>query len=697
MAEKPEKKTDNGPSFSDVAKRLREQAEDFSIYVIGEKPTYRSGSEIRFYPNQSLVVNIAGNRKGTYRSFSNETDRGDMIDLYKMVRGASPHDAFLAACDYLGSTGVDLSANAIVPVRDRAKEEAEAREQRDKKIRTANWIWNSASPTEGREEGLAYLRGRGITADIPPDVMRFRRLSPDDLEKMGATKAQIPADPVVAIVLRATNAQSETTAVQQILTCKGQKITKVSPDFPNPKRTNGDLTGSAVKLGSATPEQVILAEGPETAMSLFQASGKPTWITLGTSNYTTLQMPRTVKEVIVAADLEESGTGLAAALRAAQFWDAAGVPKVGIALPRLRGNTGDFNDVLQESGQETVKASVDHTFYGERNRAPGVVLVSPDARAAFHVWQKTGLETIVRVPGLRGDKTRGPIMLDSLIQPWHEKVLVIPREGYPIIDEHLRKARPDLPIVPLAKDSSRFLTQAKTAGYVEGLVARETSLYAPGGLGTDEPMAFCLRRSDVIALHDAGHKAVAVRSSGIEQVDFSFMEGRKAIICPVGRGTEADKRLETQLRQAGAETTRIVWQIFRPEGDGFRIARTTIPEDYGAAEAVAEGWKGERMGDLLRASVAARAQLMGEETAKPNVSGEPEKSKEGPDERKGASTAAPSEAGESKSSPKPAGATKPSSAAQKSDASGAAGADAGSNKTPARASAPRRKREANER
>lgn len=608
--------TDNGPSFSDVARKLREEAASFAEYVIGEKPTHRSGSEIRFYPTQSLVVNIAGKRKGTFRSFSNETDRGDMIDLYKLIRGAGAHDAFIAARDYLSMGGVDLSSTIATPRRTAEQDAAEEREIRQKKIRTANWIWNGSSPTDGREEGKAYLKNRGITIDIPSDVMRFRRLNAEDLIKMGATPEQVPTDPVVAIVLRATNAKGETTAVQQIITCNGKKINQVVPDFPNPKRTNGDLSGSAVKLGGDKPERVILAEGPETSFSLFQASGIPTWITLGTANYTTLQMPKSVKEAIVASDLEESGVGLAAALRAAQFWDAAGVPKVGIAIPRLASKNGDFNDGHQQHGEESVKAAVDGTFYGEKNRAQGVVVVTPDARAAFHVWQKTGMETIVRVPGLRPDKTRSPILLDSLIQPWHNKVLTIPREGYPMVDEYLVKARPDLPIVPLAKDSSVFLTNAKTPGYVENTVARETDLHAPGGLGTNEPMAFCLRRADAEALHTAGHKAVAVRATGIEHLDLSFMKGRKAIVCPVGVGTEADRKMEARLRSSGANTARIVWQIFKPEGDGFRIARSAIPDQYGAAEAVAEGWKGERMVDLMRASAAALSQLAPQEAEK---------------------------------------------------------------------------------
>jgi hypothetical protein len=107
----------------------------------------------------------------------------------------------------------------------------------------------------------------------------------------------------------------------------------------------------------------------------------------------------------------------------------------------------------------------------------------------------------------------------------------------------------------------------------------------------------------------AGHMAIAVRATEVDTVDLSFMKGRKAIIAPVGKGNSIDRALEDRLNETGAETTRLTWQIFRPSKTGLEIVRNDIPKNYGAAEAVSEGWKGVAMGHLLLISELNKAQI----------------------------------------------------------------------------------------
>lgn len=600
-------------SYGDIAKIARGRAAEFAEDIIGERPTYKGAAEIRFLENQSLVVYTKGKREGTFRSFSDDSGRGDMIDLCKYIRGMNSHEALLYAKDKLGISESDIAHNpALLKTKSPEEQEREAEAERQKKIRVANWIWNSSSPTEGKEEGEAYLKGRGLKGPFDSNLIRYRKISPEDLKKMGVDEKDIPKTPVVSVVFKATNAKGELTAVQQVLTTQGQKITKVVPGFENPKRTNGHLIGSAVKFGGDKPKRLILAEGPETALSLFESTKIPTWITLGTSNYTTLQMPKSVEESIVASDMEPSGVGLGAALKAAQHWTRVGVPKVGIALPRLE--DGDFNDVHQQQGAEAVKKMVDTAFYGAKPRALDTVLVTADSRAAFHVWQKTGLDTRVRVPGNKKDGNRFPIMLDHTIDDHHKQVLIIEREGFTIVPDQLKKDRPDVTIITVSEDSKDYLQKAKKPGFVEASISEAADMYAPGGKGTKEPMAFCLRRADADALHDAGHKVIAIRSTALDRVDLSFMNSRKAFVCPIGEGTREDEKLEARLDDAGAETTRLKWQLFRPDEDGFKIVRKAIPAQYGAKDAVEEGWKGEKMAHLLKLSTNEKETLVKEQT-----------------------------------------------------------------------------------
>jgi hypothetical protein len=609
---KNSKDDDQGPTLDQIKAALADRAAEFAAYVLQQEPTKRNANSVRFYPHGSLVVNTGGANKGSYYNFADEQDKGSLLDLWMNTQGGSLKDAIETAKNYLNMGGVDLGKLPALVVKDPKQAEAEEEAARQKKIGIARWIWDSSSEKDGREEGLLYLKNRGIDIDPPKDRIRFRRLSRENLLKMGVKESNIPSTPVVAIVLRATNAQDDTTAVQQILTTQGKRIDKVMPDFGPAKLTNGDLTGSAVKLGGNLPDMVQMAEGPETGLSIFAATGKPTWITLGTSNYTTIQLPTTVQTMIVASDMEPSGTGLASALRAAQHWDKMGVPKVGIAIPP-KTNDGDFNDTIQAFGSAAVARAFDKAFYGQKNWAPNALVITPDPRAAFHVWQKTGIETAVRIPGINGKTgVRSTLHYNNLVQDHHTQVFLIPREGFPMAGEGMDKEKPGVTVETLAKDSTAFLQDAKGEGYVERLLAQKVFLHTPSPLDGDKPVAFCLRRADADALHAAGHKAVAVRATGIEHVDLGFMKGRKAIVCPIGTGTPHDDKLTAKLNEAGAQTVRLAWQLFHPDGKGFKLARDTIPPTYGAAEAVAEGWKGSNMAALLRLS-------LGEQTPPANL------------------------------------------------------------------------------
>lgn len=597
----------NNITYGEVAQKARENAAQFSEAVIGESPTYKSSTEIRFFENKSLVVHTAGSKQGLFSNHSDETAYGDMLQLCTYIRGMSKYDALLYAQSVLGISegSLENAANPLIKQKTEEEKEREALQEKQKKIRTANWIWNSSSPTEGKTEGEAYLKNRGLTGPFDSNLIRFRILSPEDLKKMGAKDSHIPKTPVVSVVFKATNAAGEITAVQQIITTQGKKLSQVMPGFEPDKRTNGYLTGSAVKFGGERPERVVLAEGPETSMSIFEVTKIPTWITLGTSNYTTLEMPKTVKEVIVAADMEPSGVGLGSALRAAQHWENVGVPKVGIALPRL--DNGDCNDVHTKQGTKALQHMFDTTFYSTKKRAPDSVLVTADARSAFHVWQKTGIETVVRVPGKKQNtQERFPISLDGIVEERHKTVLLIQRPGFKIIDENIKKERPDLVILNISENGDKYRELAKTPNFVEKSISDVIDIYAPGGTGEKEPMAFCLRKDDAKSLHEAGHKAIAIRASGLDTVDLSFMKNRKAFVCPIGTGTPEDKKLSDSLKANGAEVTQLVWQLFKPDQDGYKMVRSSIPNTYGAKDAVNEGWKGEKMKHLLSVSKTAQ-------------------------------------------------------------------------------------------
>lgn len=591
-------------TFTDLAKMARDEAEAFSTHIIGEAPRYRTGREVRYLENQSLVVFISGNRQGKFKSFLDEEAKGDLFDLWRYIRGGNNHDAVMG---YKAFAGIDqTSANQKVEVnKGPSKEELEKAEAQDiaKRKQTAQWIWRNASKTEGRDEAIEYFKGRSINFVPDSDTVRYKKLTKHDLEKMNIKPEHIPSDPVTSIIFKATNEKGELCAVQQILVSCGKKLA-----CDNPKRTNGYLIGSSVKFGDVkSAKKIAMAEGPETAMSVHQATGLPTEVTLGTSNFTNIHIARSVDTLIIATDMDESGVGLASSLKAAQFWARNGIENTGIAIPRL--DVGDFNDVAQAKGDEAVAKMIDTAFFPDRVRQDDVVLVTADSKVAFHAWVQSGISTAVRIPPIN-PKTgeRSPINLDAAVSEEHKIVFVVNKDGFKIDSEYMEKHRKGVTIIVCDEEADAFLLNVRNAGYIRNLL-EPADIYDPKGRGTTEPLAITLRRKDADALIDAGHRAVAIRPSESDQVDLSFMKGRKAIVAPLGKGTSADQTLFDRLAAAGAEVTKLTWQIFHPTADGLKIVRDDIPKTYGAAEAVAEGWCGKAMGDLLLISELNKAQI----------------------------------------------------------------------------------------
>lgn len=593
-------------TFSDIAAMAKNDPESFASSLLGEEPTLRTGTSVRYFDNQSLVVNVAGPSQGRYYSFTDSDAKGDMLDLVRWVHGlGDDKDGRKQSLD-IAKTILGIS-NGKIDIKDipQGKSDEERRKEQEeieaKRIRTANWLWEMGDPNKGRDAGVAYLNNRAISKIPGPETLRFRTLTHQDLEKMGIPRGDIPKTPVTALIFAARNKDGAITAVQQILTTKGKKV-----EFDNPKRTNGLLPGASVLLGDPSKsDKMILVEGPETGMSLHEATGLPTMITLGTSNFTKVALPDSTKNLIIASDMEPTGVGLASSLKTAQYWKRQGVDKVGIALPRL--NDGDFNDVHQADGAETVAACIAHSWYAPECDQDGTILVTPDARAAFHAWAQTGIEVAAKVPARRDGKFF-PMSLDSLVDKHHNRVLIVGNPAIEIKDEILRKQRPDLEIVKLHEDSREFRKMARNQGDLQAAI-NATDMYAPEGTGTFEPVFFALRRADADALTLPGHKSIAIRSRAIDRIDLGFMKGRNAIVSPLGKGTEHDLKLTQKLKSAGANTTRLTWQIFRGDETLPKIIRRDIPEGFGAKDAAQEGWTGEALSDLIDISKANHAQI----------------------------------------------------------------------------------------
>jgi putative DNA primase/helicase len=185
-------------------------------------------------------------------------------------------------------------------------------------------IWKATKRAQGTLVDL-YLASRGIRLPAP-DALRFH---PCLRHPSGGIW---PA--MVALVT--SGHDGKPLAIHRTyLACDGIGKAPVEPQ----KMMLGPCRGGAVRL--ATPRDVLMVgEGIETCLAAMQATGHPAWAALSTSGLRALDLPGSVRDVIVLADGDDPGE--AAAREAALRWSREG-RRVRIARPP---SEMDFNDML---------------------------------------------------------------------------------------------------------------------------------------------------------------------------------------------------------------------------------------------------------------------------------------------------------------------------------------------------------------
>lgn len=194
----------------------------------------------------------------------------------------------------------------------------------------ARRIWKECRPIAGTL-GEVYFRNRGITTSLP-GTLRFHPAL-----KHEPTGLDFPA--VVAVVTRWPD--WDVAAVHRtFLTADGRKKAQVR----KPKLALGPVSGGAVRLRTHADE-LMLAEGIESAMSVCQSYSCSAWACLSSSYMPNVVVPDEVKEITIAGDRDANGAGQKAANKLADRLRREG-KSVRIMLPPNEGQ--DWNDLLRE-------------------------------------------------------------------------------------------------------------------------------------------------------------------------------------------------------------------------------------------------------------------------------------------------------------------------------------------------------------
>lgn len=297
--------------ISDISAALNQNIKPLANYLLGEpNRSLSSARQLRFGKKGSLAVEIFGDATGKWFDHENGMG-GDALELVCHHLNLRRLDACKWAENWLGFKNKFAKENKVTD------------------------IIKNCVPLQGTP-AIKYLMKRGIQK-MPPPCITYRYNAYGEYG---------------ALVAQATTEAGETIAIQQIyLTSSGDKA-----PVPVVKRTNKTIDKwaekSAVRLPGKPP--LILAEGVETALSIWQATGQETWACLGISNIGSAPFYDGA-EVIVARDGDPKGSKADNQLMRA----ITRLHQRGAKVKITRTPEGkDFNDLLCESGEEAVRALI---------------------------------------------------------------------------------------------------------------------------------------------------------------------------------------------------------------------------------------------------------------------------------------------------------------------------------------------------
>ena len=199
-----------------------------------------------------------------------------------------------------------------------------------KTFRYAQRLWNESVPAAGTIIETAYMPARGLTLPLPP-VIRFH----------GAVRHH------PGMLAKVTNISDRVLGFHcTYLRADGRWKIATKPD----RRTFGPIKGGAVRLGPVG-ESLLVAEGIETALTAMQidTEGRPAWAALSAGNLAVLELPPSVRSVVIIPDGDENGTSQRNAAKAAQRWLREGRSVRMVKTPVRPGFKGtDLNDLFME-------------------------------------------------------------------------------------------------------------------------------------------------------------------------------------------------------------------------------------------------------------------------------------------------------------------------------------------------------------
>ncbi len=370
-------------NLDDLRDRLTDNIEALAEFLLGApNRTASNRRTLRWGAKGSLALELTGPKRGAW--FDHEAGRGGgPFELIHRVHGGSLTEAIAWARDWLGEPSRVQRPPPREPTRARTEE---AVEQRDK-VDEARRLWGEARPinlTLGEKYLVETRKIPRPAGGWPSNVFRYH-------------------DSKRALIVAATTADGTVQGVQRIfLTRDAQNLR--NRDGQKIKLSLGTLTGAWARLPGDPAGPLLLAEGPETGLSVWAATGAETRLSIGPI---IRHEPPIGRPVVVCRDDDAADEPLNKALAA---WRGTGADvTVATPWPERRRDKTDFNDVIQAGGAEAVRARIPGVGIGQAAvESPVIATVATVDAAAAPV---AGPAPIAVLPGetpeFRATRARG--------------------------------------------------------------------------------------------------------------------------------------------------------------------------------------------------------------------------------------------------------------------------------------------------
>lgn len=345
----------------DLRRELSYRAFEIVRHLLAAEPTNRSKRDVRFGRHGSFSVVISGPKQGSW--FDHEAgEGGDMLMLIQRELRLDFGAAAEWGAAFVGHRVILLPKphRHLQQEKLARKREAEAARESDDKagMQKALAIWDACIPIYGTPAQHYLAHERAIPGLISSLTIRFH-----PGRHAVVFSVLEPSNAFVGIHVVRIGAQG------QRLKGKGNKL------------SYGPVgRGAAVVFAEVNVTDIIVAEGPETGLSIAACTGLEVRCTLGTLNKYTPPAGRTV-----IAAIDDDPWGSPASLKgneAIRNWRKRGL-LVHSAHPwaERREDKSDFNDLLKSEGADAVLARIKVALPRPAVPNPSPLLEVDDARA----------------------------------------------------------------------------------------------------------------------------------------------------------------------------------------------------------------------------------------------------------------------------------------------------------------------------